>query len=328
MLEKIKDSKNLPIILFIIILLNLIPLAIPNMISKQSHAAGTPQMLIAFGIQCVLLIYFMHDKIEFTKEIRNNLILLCIVTSVLLLVQIKNLIFKDALLMDFGNIIIKFINILLLYIAMLNIKTKENSIIIFMKAIVYLGVIASLFNIIFYNRELINLISSKNINFTGVFKSFFAHRNQFSCYLYIAIANNIFVLLKEKKLIYKLTLIFMICSLFLGMSRTAMLVTFIFLALCLITTDKIKWLFKLGIAMFMIILLISAFLIMNKIAPNATQGFIRAYIRPQTISTLTGRTQMWNIGLESLKNNYMVGIGRFKGIQLIKNARIAIYTIS
>ena len=44
--SKIKDKINLPIILFFIILINFIPLIIPNMVSKESHGVGVVPMAV------------------------------------------------------------------------------------------------------------------------------------------------------------------------------------------------------------------------------------------------------------------------------------------
>ena len=323
MLEKIRRTKNLPILLFVIIIINLLPLALPNMISKQSHAANTILMFLAFAIQCGLLVYFMYKKMELTKENTINLTLLCSVIAVLICVQVKNLFLGTANIMDIANIVCKFANILLLYIAMLNIKTEEKGILTFMKAILYLAVFACLFNMIFYSRELIGVFFEDASKYFESFKSFFANRNQFSFFLFIAIATNIFIIIKDNKLKYKLTLALLIFNLILGMSRTGMLVVGIFLFLSFITTDKVKGLVKLEIAMIIAIICMIIFIIICKISIDTMVNLVLTYLRPESITSLSGRTDIWNIGLDLVKDNFenfLVGVGRFKGVESIKEA--------
>ena len=92
--SKIKDKINLPIILFFIILINYIPLIIPNMISKESHGVDVIPMVICFGIECILLVFYFFKKIEITKEMKKNIVILSLVSIVLLIIQIKNFIIK------------------------------------------------------------------------------------------------------------------------------------------------------------------------------------------------------------------------------------------
>ena len=69
--SNIFKQDNMPIILFLAILINYIPLILPNMISKESHGVGTIAMAISFGIECILLALVFYKKIEITKIMKK-----------------------------------------------------------------------------------------------------------------------------------------------------------------------------------------------------------------------------------------------------------------
>ena len=206
-LEKIKNKINLPIILFFIILINYIPLIIPNMISKQSHGVGIIPMVVCFGIECIFLLLYFWKKIEITREIKNNIVILSTISLILLIVQIKNVINVEYKIMDFANIACQFVNILLLFIAIINIKSEEKFILYFMNAMVIFGILACINNVILYFDEILQTLGLQEGEFIVNIKSFFANRNQFAFFIYVAIIADLFMILKENKLTHKFILI-------------------------------------------------------------------------------------------------------------------------
>lgn len=330
MLKKINQKiniNNLPIILFIVIIINLLPLAIPNAITKKSCSASTISIIIAFIIQCILLLAILFNNIKLTKKIKINLIILIAISFVNCIIKILSLyLYNTAGIMDILDIACKFTTIASFYILMLDIKIKEDKIWFLVKGIVYLIVIACLFNMIFYSQELINSVFKGELrkNFQ-VFKSFFGNRNQFAFFLYLGIAIDTLIMLKDKKLRYKIFFVLFLFNLIIGISRTAMLISAIFLFLFLITTDKIKPLDKLEIAMLILIAILIITLVLIKLKPDLVYKilteFVNTYIRPSSLKTLSGRTKLWSLAFTLIGTNLITmffGYGRFQGISAIK----------
>lgn len=315
--EKIKNKINLPIILFFIILINYIPLIIPNMISKESHGVGTVPMVICFGIECVLLGLYYFKKIEITKEMKYNIIILSVVSLILFTIQIKNFILKEYQIMDFANIACQFINILLLFIVIMNIKSEEKEISYFMNAMVIFGVLACVNSMILYFDEILQTLGLQKGAFMVNIKSFFANRNQFAFFMYVAIIADLFMILRENKLIHKLLLLLFLVNLFFTMSRTGILVVAIFAFIYFLTIDKINKKTKIILLVLGTILLVAVVFIINEINPT----LIKKFARFERIKDLSGRTDIWARGINLLKENpinLLFGVGRFQGVELLK----------
>ncbi len=315
--EKIKDKINLPIILFFIILINYIPLIIPNMISKESHGVGVIPMVFCFGIECTLLLFYFFKKIDFTKEMKKNLIVLSLVSLVLLIIQIKNFITGEYQIMDVANIACQFINILLLFIAVLNTKSEEKYIAYFMNAMVIFGILGCLNNMILYFDEILQTLGLQKGAFMVNIKSFFANRNQFAFFMYVAIIADLFMILKENKLIHKLLLALFFVNLFFTMSRTGILAVGIFVFIYFLLTDKLNKKTKFILLVLGIICLIGIMYVINEINPSLIQKLVRF----ERIKDLSGRTDIWARGINLLKEspiNILFGVGRFEGTELLK----------
>lgn len=312
--QKIKDKINLPIILFFIILINYIPLIIPNMISKESHGVGTIPMVICFGIECILLFFYFLNKIEITKEMKKNIWILSIISLILLIIQIKNFIIGEYQIMDLANIACQFVNILLLFIAVLNMKSEEKYISYFMNALVIFGILSCLNNIILYFDEILQTLGFQKGAYMVNIKSFFANRNQFAFFMYVAIIADIFLILKENKLIHKLLLILFFVNLFFTMSRTGILAVGIFIFIYFLLTDKLNRKTKFILLVLGIFCLIGMICLINELNPTLIQKLVRF----ERIKDLSGRTDIWERGINLLKEkpiNILFGVGRFKGIE-------------
>lgn len=315
--QKIKDKINLPIILFFIILINYIPLIIPNMISKESHGVEVIPMVICFGIECLFLFFYFLKKIEFTKEMKKNIVILSLVSSVLLIIQIKNFITGEYQIMDFANIACQFVNIFLLFIAVLNIKSEEKHISHFMNAIVIFGVLSCINNMILYFNEILQTLGLQKGAFMVNIKSFFANRNQFAFFMYVAIIADLFMILKENKLIHKLLLILFFVNLFFTMSRTGILAVGIFVCIYFLLTDKLNKKTKFILLVLGIICLVGMIYVINEVNPTLIQKLVRF----ERIKDLSGRTDIWARGINLLKAspiNLLFGVGRFEGTELLK----------
>ena len=58
-MKRMKEIFNLPVVLFIIILVNYMPLIISNMMSKASLGVSTKDMMICFIIEIILLLIML-----------------------------------------------------------------------------------------------------------------------------------------------------------------------------------------------------------------------------------------------------------------------------
>lgn len=316
-LEKIKNKINLPIILFFIILINYIPLIIPNMISKQSHGVGIIPMVVCFGIECIFLLLYFWKKIEITREIKNNIVILSTISLILLIVQIKNVINVEYKIMDFANIACQFVNILLLFIAIINIKSEEKFILYFMNAMVIFGILACINNVILYFDEILQTLGLQEGEFIVNIKSFFANRNQFAFFMYVAIIADLFMILKENKLTHKFILILFFVNLFFTMSRTGILAVGIFVFIYFLTIDIINKKTKFILLLLGIICLIGIIYVINEVNPSLIQKLGRF----DRIKDLSGRTDIWARGINLLKENpinMLFGVGRFQGAEILK----------
>lgn len=313
--SKIRNRNNLPIILFFIILINYIPLILPNLVSKESHGASMIFMAICFGFQIILLLICFWKNIEFTEEKIKNLKILNIISLILFIVQIINLIIGDYKLLDFANIICQFLNILLLFVCLINIKIEEEYIYKFMKAIVIMGVIACIINMILYFEEITQTILG-NLKYSSI-KSFFANRNQFAFFIYISIIANSFLILKENKKSNKFIFILLLANVFSTMSRTGILLALAFLILSMLYLDKHDKKTKIIYLTLMLIFGIIVMLVLGFLKPELMEQIIRI----ESLKNLSGRTKIWENGITLwLENptNMLFGAGRFNGNDVLQ----------
>ena len=328
LLNKLRNIDYLPIILFIIIIINFLPLGIPNFISntfgtKASYAADTISTAICFVTTCIMLFCVLYKKITMCKEIKKDISILTVFVSILLVMQIINIFNKNFFIKDVVNVFGKGINILFFIILMKNIVSDTEKISLFMKCIIYTAIIACVYNMIFFIKEILYTIGiidgMKNVKV----KSFFGNRNQFAFFLFISVCSNIYILLKENKNIYKFTLILFLLNLFFTMSRTGILVTGIFIVLYTVLTDRINFKTKLRIFIILSAIVILGGIMICFIYPDILERLLTLLIRPEHITDLSGRTKIWKVAKDILGDNIfniMFGVGRFKGIKAIADS--------
>lgn len=319
--KKFLKKLSLPLILFIIILINYIPLILPNMVSKESFGVGTIHMMICFIIEILILVSYLFKKVKLEKETKINLALLGIVTAILIAVQGVSYITTGKLsFMDIMNIGCIFINLLLLVVGMLNIKVNEEHIYTFFKCIIYMGLAACLVNVILYFKEiLITLGFVKSKEWVNI-KSFFANRNQFAFFLYLGLIADFMIMQKSNKLIYKIVLPIFILNLILTMSRTGIMVVLIMFGLMFLFTDKISRKSKIITIVALLIMAIIGILAIRMCVPKLWNTIDKYFLRIERIKDLSGRTDIWAVGIDLLSSsplNVIFGVGRFKSTSLL-----------
>lgn len=329
MLKTKENIFNLPIILFIVIFINYFPLIVRNVTTRESFGVGNTQMLVCFIIEIIILcVYFLLNfikngkQISLNKNTKINLILLVATTVILFGVQVCNFLSNDFEFMDILNIGCIFINIFLLYICMLNIKIEEKDIYKFFKAIIYFTLIACIVNFILYYKDIFELFLKGKYKWDVMIKSFFANRNQFAFFLYVGIIADFIVMKHDKNILYKLFLLIFGISLFSTGSRTGIMLGVILIGIMFLVSSKIKLRTKIitciiGLA----ILLISLTTIYN-FKPEIWQKISKNFIRLGEVKNLSGRTKIWDAGINLLKQkpqNVLLGVGRFKSMNTLEN---------
>lgn len=319
--EKIEKILNLPTILFLIVLVNYIPLILPNMVSKESFGVGTVPMMICFIIEIIMLVGYLFKKIKIDKETKINLVLLVVLTVILLIVQVVNFVTGNLCFMDIMNIGCIFVNVLLLVVAMLNIQFKEEYIYNFFKGIIYMSLAACLVNVVLYFEEIEMTFGIIKGNKWVNIKSFFANRNQFAFFLYLGLIADFFVMQKSRKLIYKLFIPIFLINLILTMSRTGIMVIVILFAVMFLLTDKISKKAKVSIIFALAILAIAALIIIMMYVPKLWAVINKYFLRIERIKDLSGRTDIWKVGIDLLLAsplNFIFGVGRFQSTRLLE----------
>lgn len=328
-LKKLRSENVIPFILFLIILINYLPLFKGNFGYESVHVT-TKQMAICFAIELLLLAIYLIGRVKITKKLLVNFILLELTTVALLLVQKNNILSGNYELYDLFNIACIFINIKVLFVAFTTVKSKEKCMTWFFAGMVILGLVACAVNIYLYKEQILTMFSNaKQISI----KSFFGHRNQFAMYLYAAIISNIMLILRSNNKFIKallfIPLIILGASIITTSSRTGIASAALFVILFFITTNTIKFINKFIIVYVLTVLLISAFLIGYNYYPEKVtkvEDFVsNVLIREKTIESFTGRDKFWDISkeiLEESQTNKYFGVGRFLALRSIEQYHV------
>ena len=143
---------KLPVLLFIITMVNFLPIFVSNILTKGPTNGINTYLKISLMIieYIILAIYYIlhYKKIKINK---NKLIWLIIVSVILFAVQVYNYIIHNFYLNDIFNIGVFFVNVLFFYIFLYDYKIKEKSVLIFHKIIVFFVYVKNLlrmFNLI------------------------------------------------------------------------------------------------------------------------------------------------------------------------------------
>ena len=326
MRNKIFNKNILPIILVIMVILNYLPLIVLNCTIKSSKAAGISTLVPAFGIGFVYLFFFYIKKVKITKPMVIEFVLLFLITIMWSTVQIINYKSGNYYLNDIFNIFCKFVNVLFLFILIINIEIEEKYLLFFMKGMIIFGLISCIFNMIFYSQDI--LASLKIINIEGKIhyaKSFFAQKNQYAYVLFTCIVSCFILLTSNErmrnKVFYLIFILLFLFNMIFTASRTGLAITGIFMLLYLIFNNKMKISSK--IIAIVIIGLVCAGLIYFLYMYNP-ELLLDRLLRAKSVSTLTGRTSIWDVALgvaNESKATLVFGAGRFKGIDILQKAK-------
>ena len=306
MYNNIKSHDRLGPVLFYCIVLSLLPILI-------SH--GDSKYIILVGVFSVLqyLILLFYYSPHFIFGINKTLLLFSLIfmisqTFTLLFTSFSNNIEINNF--DFINIFVRFITILLFVCIPMQFSISQKSLEKFMFGIVFLGIVACIYNIIVNFDGLLNITSINN-SYEATFKSFFPNRNIFGQLLLFCIIANTYLFIKKSSLIYLFNYLILGLNLFTSFSRTAIASASIFLLLLLIYYLKRRFLLTLFISFFVII--ISTIIISNEnISVFLTNNLFRLE------NGTSGRTALWELGFQILKeSNLIFGVGYLTGVNIL-----------
>lgn len=310
-------------LLIIIVILNVLPVIQANLFSKTiGNSSSELTVGITFVFELLLIaFYFIKYKIKFNKTTLKYMIVFSALIVILLITQIVIYfkgIFNARDIIDIGA---KFCTITLLIIAFTSARIEKEELKKFFKFMVILGMIACLYNFIYYFSEIVGLLDIKN-SYSVHIKSFFGNRNQFGLFLMMVTMSNFYLLVNEKNknniIIYIITIIILLCNMLFTMSRTALGATAFFLIISLVSIlkGKRRFIAILSIIGVAIVIGISIFII----DPSLSQKIENLFIRPETITTGGGRTKIWQEGITIvLRENLISGVGRFAGVDQLNN---------
>lgn len=333
-LKRIWSKNTLPVILFIMVFLNYFTLIRLNYNTKDSFSADTDTLVPAFGIGFVILFFFYIKKIKISKTMLIQLGILVVVTFMWSIVQYTYIKSGNYYLFDLFNIACKFVNVLFLFVLLINMELDENYIFNFMRLMVLFGIVSCVFNYIIFRDDI--LASLKIIttdNKIIIAKSFFAQKNQFAYVLFTCIVSCIILIIKTPKikskvlrilriLFYIFCILLFLFNMIFTQSRTGLSITGVFLGLYLLFNDRMKIYQKI---ILIVIIGIVGTIGISKLYEYNPELLVDKLIRADSIKTLTGRTKIWNVALEVANDSTetrLFGAGRFKGIEAINNAKM------
>ena len=319
MKEKLCNNYN-SIMIFACIFVSLIPTALyKNIINGTTY---TILNAISFVIQLTIGIHLIiKNKVDFKGIIKKYIKYIGIVIGILFISQLINLVKGiNIKFNDIVNIGAMTVNVTLFILMIGKIKLEEKEFIMCMKLILSLALIACVYNLFIIVESIPQLLDYKN-GYNIILSSFFPNRNQFGLFLVIAILSNMFIMCKDKSAKYKGSLVILFLNLILTMSRTAILAGFIAMFTVVLLDERINKFIKNNVKKCIIIvttliILITLFFMINSEFAKIIDDL---FIRSETISSGSGRTDIWNSSIKIVtENNMLSGVGRFAALELLK----------
>lgn len=304
--------------LFFCIVINMIPTIMLKIFSVSN---GIYTMLNGFVyiIEIIIMIYAIRNSIKMISNKKIMWLLLFLLmqisTQIVNYFNQGNIEFQDII-----HIVSVIINVFVFILCMPYSKIEKEDIYKFMKKMVFLGVIACIYNVIVNGTSILH-IASMTSSYAVKLSSFFPNRNQFGIFMIIVLLSNLYVKQSNKKLRYKLSEIFFIFNLILTMSRNSIIgmicIYIIKFYLDCFTTKKISKNKALIVTLFIIAVCIFIGIILsNETYMNLIN---KLFIRSDSLESGSGRFAVWKNGINIvLDNNVLLGVGRFNGIKLNK----------
>lgn len=328
----LKEKNNLPLIMFVIIVLRYVPIIIQNAFNKgEVNGDRAIATLILCSIEIILLAFIYITNRKDVKLNIKNIAILGVVMFILGSIQIKNLVQKNFYFSDLYNIGCIFLDIVLFYILLYDFKIEQKSLILFLKGFLIFALIAVIWNLVLFSREILAeagiFIKDFNYSYLGNPKGFFGNRNILAFIIYLAtICDAILINLDSRKKLYIILFFVFWFGIWATHSKTAYIVAVAFVEFYVLLDNKYKVKNKIIIGSIIGILGILGLLnimgrIPAKVSNNKDMIAKSVVVSDTRIKNLSGRKDIWKSGFEVLNKsplNYVFGVGRINSIQVLK----------
>ena len=312
-----KKEVNILNCLFICILINIIPTAALKTLQVPENIYtllnGT-----AFIIQTGIMIFALKERAY--KISRESMTVLMLIIGTQMLTQVINYIRWGAIIMnDMVHIASVIINVYFFVLCTKYFEIEKKDLMQFMKKIVILGVIASLYNVLMNITSMLN-ISNLTSSYDVSFSSFFPNRNQFGIFLIIAVASNLYLIKESNKKRYGVIQVFFIINLILTMSRASILgLAVLYFVKFYMEYNSNNWKisknkFIILMTIYIIVVVAIIFLLLEG---TIIEMLDNLFFRTDNLQSGSGRFAVWSNGIQiATKYNFLTGAGRFKAVEL------------
>ena len=329
-IRKILNKENLPIALCLIFIFRFLPSIIVNAFSKEpvELSSGIPgkTVLVAELFLLVVIYFYNFKSIKLNKK---SIITLLIIVSIMCVSQIKNSMFHTFRIKDIVNIAILGINIVLFYIVLYDFKIEEKSLVKFLKGIMFFSIIAIIWNLILFNKEILAefgiVIENYDYTYLDNPKGFLGNRNTLAFVIYLSIICDVILMnLDNPKNRYKILLCVFWFGIWCTHSKTGYIATVLFIGGYTFFNDSYN--FKKKIIMCVCIGILSILGFSNimgylpiKHSPKVDKVLVMSSERVKRVS---GRTDIWKRGIDTLNVspfNYFFGVGKDNALKQIED---------
>lgn len=310
-------NKNILDYLFFCIIINLIPI-ISLKVLEIPNKIYTILVLFVYAIQTLIMCFVVRKKLKETSK-KTIIILLLFFILQIIAQLISYFKWNHFEIQDVANIFSVTINLFLYLYLCAKFEITKDEFISFMKKMIIVGLIACIYNIIVNWGSIINIFNL-DYSYSVSISSFFPNRNQFGMFLLIMIMSTLYILIDKRSKGYIALLIVFLINLIWTMSRNAMLGTGVLVILFILfngkdivreMTKKQKIIVCSILAILVIIVVVLLFTI-----PEIWETINRLFIRTDLSDPTAGRMKIWKNGIDILKNNPVIGVGRFQAIYL------------
>ena len=310
-LNRVEPGDELASLLFMCIVLSLLPVVVASFV-QGFYRSGLYPLVVggSFGIQVMTLLFYFLGT---CRRGMPKLILVAWAFSTPYLLTLIVATFSHARFnaFDLINALVRFASVTVFFVFPYYGRLSDTGMRKFMSALVLLGLVACVYNMIVNFQGLMSITSIRN-PYEVHFSSFFLNRNNFGQFLLFAIMANTFLLVTNRTTRYILANYgILLINLFATLSRTAILSVFIFLLMFSFIRSKKK-----SLLVICAILVVLLGLVFFEVSQH-NSGFIRnMMLRPQ--AGTTGRTRLWQEGLRILdQTSWILGTGYLTGRDLL-----------
>lgn len=257
---------------------------------------------VSFFAFAGLLSFFFLKKYKVTKapKVGVRFIMLYLLLMTISFLNTAYMALRDGdSFFSMAQFFLPILMLIVIFFGYSHIRTNQESIELFFKFVIAFLVLSSIYNLIINQSSIINL-SLISSTYETDFRAFFFNRNVFGFMMALGLAVTTYMWGNHKKIRYVLAGVVLASSLFLTMSRGALLFLFIFLFIYILLKSRSR------IRALMVILIVIA-VSLPAIASNSflQDNIIRAE------SGDTGRGELQEHGLNYyLNNNLLLGSGQ------------------